>query len=54
MSNSYEELLLKSGRLNQTEINEIRQLFIMIDTDKSGNLSYDEVAKVMQDLCKSE
>jgi len=53
MNLSVEENLLADKKLSQEQIDQIREIFIMMDVDKSGTLSYDEVAKLMTKLSQS-
>ncbi len=48
-----EENLINTGKLTKDQIDQIREIFIMIDVDKSGTLSYEEVAKLLSQLSQS-
>lgn len=50
---SVEENLIATGKLTKDQIDQIREIFIMIDVDKSGTLSYEEVAKLLSQLSQS-
>lgn len=50
---SLEEKLVYEGKLTQYQIEEIRRIFSLFDTDKSGTLTYNELAFAMQNLSKS-
>ena len=50
--NSVEKTLISSGLLSEKQIGEIREMFMIVDADKSGEVSYDEVAKIMSKLSK--
>ncbi len=47
-----EENLIQQGKLTKSQIDDIRKMFTFIDTDKSGELSRDEVFKLVNDLSK--
>jgi len=53
ITSNVEETLLANGRLTQDQVDQIKQMFILMDTDKSGTVTYDEVAKLMSKLAKS-
>lgn len=48
-----EKALVSSGHLSENQVNEIREMFMIVDADRSGEVSYDEVAKLMSKLSKS-
>lgn len=48
-----EKNFIATHQLSQHQIDEIREMFIIFDADKSGEISYDEVAKLMTKLSKS-
>ena len=53
MNQTVEEALISNKKLTQSQIDQIREIFIMIDEDKSGALSYEEVAKLMSKFTDS-
>ena len=50
---SLEEQLVFEGKLNQSQITEIRRVFTLLDTDKNGILSIQELTQALQNLSKS-
>lgn len=48
--NSLEEKLICEGKLSQSQINEIRRVFNLLDTDKNGILSYQEMNQAVKNL----
>ncbi len=44
--------ILAEGRMTMKEIDEIRRMFNVIDTDGSGELSPQEIGVLMQKICK--
>lgn len=50
---SIEKELINSGQLSEHQVSEIREMFMIVDADKSGQVSYDEIAKIMSKLSKS-
>lgn len=50
--NSVEKTLITSGLLSQQQIDEIREMYMIVDADKSGEVSYNEIANIMSKLSK--
>jgi Ca2+-binding EF-hand superfamily protein len=49
---SIEGKILSEGKINKKEIDEIKRMFQVIDSDASGELSLEEMANLMQRICK--
>ena len=49
---SIEGKILSEGKINKKEIDEIKRMFQVIDSDASGELSLEEMANLMQSICK--
>jgi Ca2+-binding protein (EF-Hand superfamily) len=54
ITSTIEDTLLNEGKLTKNQIDQIREMFILMDADKSGTLSYEEVAKLMGKLANSK
>ena len=52
MNNNLEAVLLATNKITKHQIDEIREMFILVDSDKSGQISYDEILKLMNKLAK--
>ena len=50
---SLEEQLVCEGKLSHSQINEVRRVFNLLDTDKNGILSIQELTQALQNLSKS-
>lgn len=50
---SLEEQLVCEGKLSQSQINEIRRVFNLLDTDKNGILSLQEMTQALHNLSKN-
>ena len=50
---SFEENLIKKNILSKGQLQEIRHMFELVDNDKDGKLSLEEVGKLIMKLTKS-
>ncbi len=48
-----EKQLLDTGNISVAQLNEIRHMFELVDTDKNGTLSFEEVGKLIMKIVQS-
>jgi Ca2+-binding EF-hand superfamily protein len=53
VDNKIADSLLGSGKITHTQLEEIKHMFILIDTNKDGFLSYQEIYMMMTKISKS-